>query len=79
MEGGSVAENLAALHVQSWCRRKISKRKSKRKTQQSGDALPAIEDENLKNEEEGSEAEIVSREEEEEEEEKKQEEEKEES
>ena len=32
VEGGSVAENLAALHVQSWCRRKISKRKSKRKT-----------------------------------------------
>ena len=32
VEGGSVEENLAALHVQSWCRRKISKRKSKRKT-----------------------------------------------
>ena len=41
--------------------------KTIQETQQSGDALPAIEDENLKNEEEGSEAEIVSREEEEEE------------
>jgi serine/threonine-protein phosphatase with EF-hands len=31
VEGGNVEENLAALHVQSWCRKKISKRKSKRK------------------------------------------------